>query len=139
MFKKAAYVTAFVAAGVLGGFVAGQHVMAAAAGDFPYEQQIGGGAPFKVLLDNDVIKVTRISFPKGSTRQGGVKRKMTQLLVYFQPAEYTHLPTPGGPTFADPHSKVAVGAVTFHPKDTVVGTLVTDKAYDVLYLEFKKD
>lgn len=140
MSKKTLYVAvaAIGVAAVGGAFLANSYVASAATAAIEYEKQIGGGAPIQVLVDNDVLKATLISFPKGHTRQGGVKRRLDQILVYIDKANYKHLPTPGARDFPDENSIVEPGRVTFHRKDTVVGTIVVNEPYRVIYVEVKK-
>src|SRR5437016_3457305 len=123
MSKKALYAT------VIGAFVAGAgaqfavtHVLAA---DQAYEKQAGGGgAPEKVLLDNDKVRVNLVSFPKGFERPGNMKRRYDQLLVYIDPGDFSFVQHSDGST-PDPKQEAGrkplePGHVTFHGKDTVV-------------------
>lgn len=115
---------------------------ARAAGPVPaevkYEEQVGGGAPFKVVFENEVLKATLISMPKGHVRQGGVKRKLDQILIYIDPAKYSHLPTPGTQFDKESQSIVEAGKMTWHDKDTTVGTIRVDEPYRVMYVEIKR-
>ncbi len=103
-----------------------------------YEEQIGGGAPTKVLVDNEVLRATLISMPKGHIRQGGVKRKLDQILIYIDPAKYSHLPTPGTQFDKESQSVVESGKITWHDKESVVGTIRIDEPYRVMYVEIKR-
>jgi hypothetical protein len=78
-------IVAVFAAGVAAGVVLSPHVMAAAA---EYEKDVGGGAPTKVLIDNDRLRVTLVTFPKGFTRPGGVKRRADTLIAYIEPGDF---------------------------------------------------
>ncbi len=108
------------------------------AADVKYEEQIGGGAPVKVLVDNDVLRATLITMPKGQIRQGGVKRKLDQILVYIDDAKYSHLPTPGTQFDKESQSVVEAGKITWHDKDSTVGTIRVDEPYRVMYVEIKR-
>jgi hypothetical protein len=125
-------------AGVSVGAVTTQVIAAAATADIPYEGQVGGGAPFKIVEDNDVLRATLISMPKGQMRQGGVKRKTDQILIYIDDAKYSHLATPGTQFDRESQTVVQKGKVTWHDKDTVVGTLRVDEPYRVMYVELKR-
>jgi hypothetical protein len=122
------------------GFTGAMMAMAAtpAPSNVKYEEQVGGGAPFKVLVDNDTVRATLISMPKGHMRQGGVKRKLDQLLVYIDPAKYSHLATPGTQFDRESQSVVEAGKVTWHDKDTTIGTIRVDEPYRVMYVEIKR-
>ena len=117
---------------------AGMMTARATAADVKYEEQIGGGAPVKVLQDNDVLRATLISFPKGQVRQGGVKRKLDQVLIYIDDAKFSHLPTPGTKFDKESQSVMKKGEITYHDKDTVVGTIRVDEPYRVMYVEIKR-
>jgi len=122
------------------GFAGAMYASAAApaAADIKYEEQVGGGAPFKVLLDNDTVRATLISMPKGHMRQGGVKRKLDQLLVYIDDAKYSHLATPGTQFDKESQSVAPAGKITWHDKDTTIGTIRIDEPYRVMYVEIKR-
>ena len=128
---------AFVAASGFAGVM-----KARAAGPVPsetkYEEQVGGGAPTKVMFENDVLKATLITMPKGHIRQGGVKRKLDQILIYIDPAKYSHLPTPGTQFDKESQSVVEAGKITWHDKDSTVGTIRVDEPYRVMYVEIKR-
>lgn len=112
---------------------------ARAAGPVPAdEEQVGGGAPFKVMFENDVMKATLITMEKGHIRQGGVKRKLDQILIYIDPAKYSHLPTPGTQFDKESQSVVEAGKITWHDKGTTVGTIRVDEPYRVMYVEIKR-
>ena len=76
--------------------------------------------------------------PKGHVRQGGVKRKLDQVLIYIDPAKYSHLPTPGTQFDKESQSIVEAGKITWHDKDSVVGTIRVDEPYRVMYVEIKR-
>jgi hypothetical protein len=161
MSKKALFATNLVTAVVcitIGGLMA-ERVLAAAAGPQPippltdYEKSVtvyekegqagGCGAPEKVLVDNEVVRVNLVSFPTGFDRCGGVKRRNNQLLVYLDPGDYT-LTTSGSsgkPIKVDPNAPrkpLAPGSAVFHARDTVVSTSHVNNAYRVLFIEMKK-
>ena len=128
---------AIVAGAGCAGMLTG-HARAAAAADVKYEEQIGGGAPVKVLQDNDVLRATLITFPKGQIRDGGVKRKLDQVLIYIDDAKFTHLPMAGTPFDKESQTVMKAGQITYHDKDTVVGKLRVDEPYRVMYVEIKR-
>ncbi len=79
---------AALALGAAGGFVSSR-VMAADASALPDEVDIGGGAPMRVLIENNKLRVNLISFPKGFSRSGGSKRRLDQLIVYLEPGDFS--------------------------------------------------
>ena len=144
------------------GFVAGASVMdkvmaAAAPGTIPpltaYEKTItayekegeagGCGAPQKVIVDNEVVRVNLVSFPTGFDRCGQVKRRNHQLLVYLDPGDFTITKSgsSGQPTKVDPNAKRAPlppGSAVFHARDSVVSDTHINEAYRILFVEMKK-
>jgi len=102
----------------------------------------GGGAPEKLLLDNDVVRVNLVSFPKGFDRKGRLKRRYNQLLVYIDPGDYTITwsGTTGKPPPPrnKPHVPLPVGSAVYHPAGTVVSDSHINNAYRVLFIEMKK-
>ena len=72
-------------AGIGAGLVLSPHVMAAAA---VYETDVGGGAPTRVLIDNNRLRVTLVTFQKGFTRPGGVLRRADTLIAYIDPGDF---------------------------------------------------
>ena len=129
---------AVVAASGFAGTMLARAAAASAATDVKFEEQIGGGAPVKVIEDNDVLRATLISFPKGHIRPGGVKRKLDQVLIYIDPAKYSHLPTPGTQFDKESQSVVEAGKITWHDNGSVVGTIRIDEPYRVMYVEIKR-
>jgi hypothetical protein len=139
MSKKLMAISALGAAlTIVGAGFAGMMTARGNAAEPKYEEQIGGGAPVKVLQDNDVLRATLISFPKGQVRQGGVKRKLDQVLIYIDDAKFSHLPTPGTQFDKESQTVMKAGQITYHDKDTVVGTLRVDEPYRVMYVEIKR-
>ena len=139
MSKKKYVAYAIVAAtAIAGSGISGMVMSRVVAADVKYEEQIGGGAPVKVLKDNDVLRATLISFPKGHVRQGGGKRKLDQVLIYIDKAKYSHLPTPGTQFSAESQTVMEAGQITYHDKDSVVGTIRVDEPYRVMYVEIKR-
>jgi hypothetical protein len=130
--------TAVVVGAAIAGIAASRVTAAEPGAAVKYEEQIGGGAPTKVVQDNDVLRATLITFPKGQVRQGGVKRKSDQVLIYIDKAKFTHLPTPGTQFTAETQSTEEPGQVTYHAKDSVVGTIRVDEPYRVMYVEIKR-
>jgi hypothetical protein len=143
---------------IAGGFVTAQ-VMAAAAEPgkipalTPYEKSItayekegeagGCGAPEKVIVDNEVVRVNLVSFPKGFDRCGQVKRRNHQLLVYLDPGDFTitRSGSTGQPTKADParqRKPLPPGSAVFHARDSVVSDTHINNAYRILFVEMKK-
>jgi hypothetical protein len=127
----------------------------AAPAEAQVEKDLGGGAPTRVLLDNDTMRVTLVSFPAGFRREGGMKRRLEQLIVYVDDGEFKIVPPAdakpnpnagkrgpespvtldGGATKNGMHPK---GTVAWHPKGSLTPTLVTGGAYRALYIETKK-
>lgn len=58
-----------------------------AAADLPREPKVGGGAPVKVLIDNDMIRANMVSFPSGFIRAGGYRRRLDTIIAYVDDAE----------------------------------------------------
>lgn len=126
----------------------------AAAPEPQVEKDVGGGAPTRVLLDNEALKVTLVSFPAGFKRAGDLKRRMEQLIVYVDDGEFKVIPRPGARPNPNagkrgPESPIALdgevshgvhtkGTIAWHPKDSLTPTLVTSRAYRALYIEMKK-
>lgn len=144
MSKKiyAAYVmtaaTVIVGAGLAG--MMSSHVTAAEpkAVDSPVDERITGGAPAKVLQDNDVLKATLVSFPKGHVRKGGDKRQLDQVLIYIDKAKYSNLPTPGTKVTAETAAASEAGQISYLDKGSVVGSLRVEEPYRALYVEIKR-
>ncbi len=131
---------AIVGAGA--GVMVGQHVFAAAPAEYEKAEQIGGGgAPQKVLIDNEDVRVHLVAFPQGFDRTGGMKRRAPQLLVYIDPGDYTILrsgATGQVPKTKTPPKPLEAGTVVFHEKDSMVSWIHINTAYRILFLEFKK-
>lgn len=127
-------------------------VMAAAIAP-PVEQQIGGGAPSRVLIDNESMRVTLVAFPEGFIREGGQRRRLEQLIVYLEPGEFevvgARSSTPAAPRVAGPESPITPegklsdsgvhppGTVAWHPEGSLTATLKMKRAYRALYIETK--
>lgn len=132
-----------------------------AAAKLPVEDKIGGGAPARVIIDNEVIRATIVSYPKDFKREGGRRRALDQLVVYLDDGEFQFAQSSSGaqPTMAfgaascdkikdcgpvgpDGQFKSGnlhpSGTVAWHPKDTRTETIRTGKAYRAVYLELKK-
>jgi hypothetical protein len=105
----------------------------------PEDKAGGGGAPQKVLVDNDVTRVNLVAFKKGFIRPGDLKRRHHQLLVYVDEGRYTIRKSGGQPRNpnATPN-KHAPGSSVFHYKDSLVGESHIDEDYRVLFIEMKK-
>lgn len=144
-------------AGAVGGALLSPHVMAAAAAipaPAAVQTTIGAGAPEVVLLDNDKVKITVVSFPEGFVRTGGMKRKYDEVFVYLDPGDVTVTMPPGG-TGAVPGSidtydiglngkrddtkPHPVGTIAWRSKGIAYPTVKGNKAYRMMYFEFKKD
>ncbi len=131
---------------------------AAAAGQPRVEEELGGGAPTKVLEDNGSMRVTLISYPAGFRREGGLRRRMEQLIVYVDDGDFqvihssdakTRSPA-AAPGQRGPESSITPdggltkngfhpqGTVAWHPKDSLTPTIVTRRAYRALFIELKK-
>lgn len=126
---------------------------AAAAAQPPVEQEVGGGAPTKVLIDNASMRVTLVSFPADFIREGGQQRRMEQLIVYLDPGEFEVVGGSGNPrprtAGVGPESPITLqgtvsdsgvhppGTVAWHPKDSLTSTLRIKRAYRALYIETK--
>jgi hypothetical protein len=132
----------------------------------PPEPAAGGGAPTQVLLDNDQVRATLISYPQGFIRPGGFKRRLDTLIVYIDDARL-ELPGPAQRQYSvirslnhpdaiavcDPikdcdsvgpdgkwvnGSTLVTGTVAWHPKDGFVNRLRIAQAYRALYIELKQ-
>ncbi len=169
MSKKNLLVIGLVAAAFCGGVGSGlmmnQKVLAAAQ-DLPVEKDLGGGAPTRVLLDNSKMKVTLVTFQKDKLRQGDMRRRADQLIVYVDDGDFKMLPRPGaagapagnrpprptGPVVCDPIKDCGpialdgnpsagvhhTGTIAWHPEGSVTGNLVANATYRALYIELKK-
>ena len=150
------------AVGAAVGFIAGVSVMdrvmaAAAPGAIPpltdYEKSItayekegeagGCGAPEKVVVDNEVVRVNLVSFPAGFDRCGNVKRRNHQLLVYLDPCDFTLTSSgatgkPIPPNAKGPRTPLPPGSAVFHARDSVVSPSHVNTAYRILFIEMKK-
>jgi hypothetical protein len=146
-----AIAASFVAGGIAGGFAV-PGLLAAAE---PVETMVGGGAPAKVLVENDKVKVTLVSYDKGFVRKGGMARGMDQVIVYIDDGDFTVPPRPGaapqpaGPRPRTPESSIRPdgtvangglherGTVAWHPKGSNTPTLNINKPYRVVFVEMK--
>ncbi len=136
-----------------------------AAAKLPYEPAAGGGGPARVLIDNDVMRATLITFPQDFVRAGNLRRHYDTLIVYVdegkligvgppqpQYAEvqrFSHHPP--GPPVCDPikdcdsvgpdgnwsRGPHPSGTVAWHPKDGYVGALRAAQTYRAVYVELK--
>lgn len=168
MSKKNLFMAGLVAAGFVAGVGSGvtlnQNVLAAAQ-EVAVEKDLGGGAPTRVLLDNAKMMVTLVTFPKGYVRQGDMKRRADQLIVYVDDGDFEILPRPGatpnanpggprptgpvvcdavkdcGPIALDGNPSSGVhhpGTIAYHPVGSMTPTLQANSAYRALYIELKK-
>ena len=167
MSKKTILVAGLIVAGFAGGLGSGvvlnQKVKAAAA-EAAVEKDLGGGAPTKVLLDNSKMRVTLITFQKGTVRQGDMQRRADQLIVYLDDGDFKTVPRPGaapnpnrgprptGPVTCDPIKDCgpirldgmpsanphALGTIAWHPEGSLTPTLQVNSTYRALYVELKK-
>jgi hypothetical protein len=155
---------AVIAAGISGLVI---HGAFAADSNAPVETELGGGAPTKVLLDNNSLTVTLISYPAGFKREGGMRRRAEQLIVYVDDGDFNIIPRAGaapnpnaaksnkgagggertiGPessitlegTLATGHPNHPKGTIAWHPKGSLTPSLETTRAYRALYIEFKR-
>ena len=154
---------AAIAAGVTGLAV---HSARAADSQAPVETELGGGAPTRVLLDNNSLRVTLISYPAGFKREGGMQRRAEQLIIYVDDGDFNIIPRAGaapnpnakskkgggggertiGPessitlegTLAQGHPNHPRGTIAWHPKGSLTPSLETTRAYRALYIEFKR-
>ncbi len=158
----AAVAAVCVAAGAAGTLVASR-VLAA---DAEVEANLGGGVPTRVLAENNRLRVTLVSFPKGNVREGGKARRADQLIVYIDDSDFKTVPRagavpnpnrgvqqrPAGPIVCDPVKDCGpvgidgnrtpvgirpVGSVAYHPKGSITGTIVSNNSYRALYVELK--
>ena len=101
----------------------------------------GGGAPQKLLIDNARVRVNLVSFPNDFNREGGLKRKNDQLLVYIDPGAYeiTKSGSSGKAVTPDPAKRkpLAPGSAVFHERDSVVSSTHVYAPYRVIFLEVK--
>ncbi len=131
----------------------------------PPEPAAGGGAPTRVLIDNEQVRATLISFPEGFIRPGGFKRRLDTLIVYIDDAKL-ELPGPAQRQYAvirslNHSSAIAVcdpikdcdsvapdghwatggtlvrGTVAWHPQGGFVNKLRIAHGYRAIYLELK--
>ncbi len=107
------------------------------------EGQAGGcGAPEKVLVDNDVVRVNLVSFPKDFVRCGHVKRRNHQLLVYIDPGDFTltwnGVTGENQPPPKEASKPLQPGSIAFHPKESLVSDSHINNAYRVIFVEMKK-
>jgi len=103
----------------------------------PEDQEGGGGAEQKTLIDNDKLKVILVAYKKGFVRPSGFKRRHDTLLVYVDPGRYTITKEGANtPVKMAPH-KLAPGSVVFHRKDSITSEIHVDQDYRVLYVETK--
>ena len=131
----------------------------------PPEPVVGGGAPIRLLFENDQVRATLISFPQDFIRPGGFKRRLDTLIVYITDARL-ELPGPAQSQYSvirslnhpdavavcdrikdcdsvGPDGKwvngatLVTGTVAWHPKDGFVNKLRIAHAYQALYIELK--
>lgn len=141
----------FVCGAVAGGVLSPLAIAAAS------DTRLGGDAPTKVLIDNDKVKVSLVSFSKGFVREGGQKRAQDQVIVWLDEGDYTVPPRPGAPPRPQsanerpqkgPESAIApdgsvvrgvhpMGTVVWHPKDSTTPTMQINKAFRSIYIELK--
>jgi hypothetical protein len=102
----------------------------------------GAGAPQKVLIDNDIVRVNLVSFPAGFNRIGKVKRRYNQVAVYIDQSDFTI--TWNGSTGEDVPAdkqratKTPQGNVSFHAKDSLVSDTHVNSAYRAIFVEMKR-
>ncbi len=160
MFWKSAHTVIAIAcvAGLGAGVFTAGHMASAAALDFPYEKDIGGGERSQLLIENNRLRVTLVFFKKGTTRPGNLKRRSDQLIIYLDQGHLKQLPVPGRPpqdNFQDPlncntpigcgpvgndgkrANAVPSGSTAYRPKDSIAQTLEVTDDYRALYVEFK--
>ncbi len=150
--------TTVAAAGMTG--IAVNSNARAAESQAPVESELGAGAPTRVLLDNASLRVTLISYPAGFKREGGMRRRLEQLIVYVDDGDFKVIPRPGarpnpnfrpgagtiGPqssitpegTLAEGHPNHPRGTIAWHPRDSLTPSIETTRAYRALYIEFKR-
>jgi hypothetical protein len=92
----------------------------------------GGGAPQKVIIDNDAVKVILVAYKKGFDRRGGLKRRYDTLLIYVDQGRYS------GGRYPPNTLRLAPGSTVFHRKDSIVSPIHIDQDYRVLYIEMKR-
>jgi hypothetical protein len=96
------------------------------------DQEGGGGAQQKVLIDNEAVKVILVAYKKGFDRPGGMKRRHDTLLVYVDQGRYS------GGRYPPNTLRLAPGSSVFHRKDSIVSPIHIDQDYRVLYIEMKR-
>ena len=158
MWKRNAWIAGLVAAMCVAG--TGSIAMlsrsaVAATSEAEVEQDVGGGAPTRVISENDSIRVTLVSYPAGFKREGGKRRRLEQLIVYVDDGAFKVIPRPGATPNPNagkrgPESSITLegevakggfhpkGTTAWHPKDSLTPTIVTSRAYRALYIEFKR-
>src|SRR4051812_34485581 len=121
--------------------------------------KIAGEAPTKVLIDNDKVRVSLVSFPQGFVREGGQKRALDQVIVWLDEGDYTVPPRPGAQSNPNANAGAAasrgaesaiapdgsvvrgkhpMGTVVWHPKDSSTPEMHINKAFRSIYIELKK-
>jgi len=136
-----------------------------AAAKLPREPVVGGGAPTKILIDNDMIRANLVSFPTGFIRAGGYRRRLDTVIAYVDDAELKDV-GPSQKQFdvvqqLDAHPDAIAqcppikdcdsvaptgkwakgptvrGTVAWHQQDGYVERIQIGKAYRALYIELK--
>ena len=160
--KQSAWTVGLVAAGSIlgaGAVLTYNQTAHAAAPEAQVEKDVGGGAPTKVVNENDNIRVTLVSYPSGFRRQGGFRRRADQVIVYIDDGDFKVEPRPGAKPNPTPNPNAGAGGpessytldgvvakngfhpkgtTAWHPKDSLTPTIVTKRAYRALYIEMKK-
>jgi hypothetical protein len=92
------WIVAVVAAAIGGagiGAIATHSALAADSSNLPWQTDVSGGAPEKVLVDNDALRVTLISYPEGFHRQGDQRRPYNTLIAYIDEGSFKVTPRAG--------------------------------------------
>jgi hypothetical protein len=116
----------------------------------------GGKVPLTVLIDNDKVRVSLLTFPPGYERAGHLRRRSDQLIVYLddaaprapmgeQPGQPVHcgpINQDCGPVTPDGTAPAANaleprGTVSWRPRGNDAGPFRIAKGYRALYIELK--
>jgi hypothetical protein len=163
--RRGTWIAAFAATfavGIGAGLVTPIVVKAAIPGGMPDGVAVGSevkvgieGAPTRLLIDNENVRVSLVTFPAGFKSPPGSKREYDQVLVWLDGGSVTPIKpgtAPQAPTQRGPQSQTAldgsvvpagtpkpVDAVVWHPKGGNVGPVeIEGKPLRLLYIEIKK-
>jgi hypothetical protein len=109
--------------------VSGVH--AATSGSSSPDELYGGKVPMHVLIDNDKVRVSLLTFPAGYIRSEHFPRRSDQILVYLDDGEVD-------PNASHPAGGLKPrGSLSWRPAGTHAGPLRVTKDYRAVYVELK--